>query len=158
MLPPGDHPNTGIDPRYPTLQADSLPSEPPGKPKNTGVGSLSLLQEIFLTQESIRGLLHCRRNSLPAALSAAKEHASQHRRHGFDPRVGKIPWKRKCQATPVSLLGKSHGKKKPGGLHWTRSQKSWTWPSDETTTSTSITNKARFVKDMKIQDTCKINV
>ena len=31
-----------------------------GKPKNTGVGSLSLLQQIFLTQESNRGLLHCR--------------------------------------------------------------------------------------------------
>ena len=31
-----------------------------GKPKNTGVGSLSLLQRIFLTQESNRGLLHCR--------------------------------------------------------------------------------------------------
>ena len=42
------------------MQADSLPSEPPGKPKNTGVGSLSLLQRIFLTQESNRGLLHCR--------------------------------------------------------------------------------------------------
>jgi len=27
------------------LQADSLPSEPPGKPKNTGLGGLSLLQE-----------------------------------------------------------------------------------------------------------------
>ena len=27
---------------------------------NTGVGSLSLLQGIFLTQESTRGLLHCR--------------------------------------------------------------------------------------------------
>ena len=26
------------------LQVDSLPSEPPGKPKNTGVGSLSILQ------------------------------------------------------------------------------------------------------------------
>ena len=39
---------------------DSLPSEPPGKPKNTGVGSLSLLQGIFLTQESNWGLLHCR--------------------------------------------------------------------------------------------------
>ena len=29
-----------------------LPSEPPGKPKNIGMGSLSLLQQIFLTQES----------------------------------------------------------------------------------------------------------
>ena len=28
---------------------------------NTGVGSLSLLQGIFLTQESSWGLLHCRR-------------------------------------------------------------------------------------------------
>ena len=41
---PGDLPNPGIKPRSPTLQADSLPAEPPGKPKNTGVGSVSLLQ------------------------------------------------------------------------------------------------------------------
>ena len=33
-----------IEPRSPTLQVDSLPSEPPGKPMNTEVGSLSLLQ------------------------------------------------------------------------------------------------------------------
>ena len=29
--PSGDLPNPGIEPRSPTLQADSLPSEPPGK-------------------------------------------------------------------------------------------------------------------------------
>ena len=58
---PGDLPNPGIEPRSPTLQADSLPSEPPRKPKNTGVGSLSLLQGNFLTQEMNQGLLHCRR-------------------------------------------------------------------------------------------------
>ena len=29
---PGDLPNTGIEPRSPTLQADALPSEPSGKP------------------------------------------------------------------------------------------------------------------------------
>ena len=57
---PGHLPNPGIDPRSPALQVDSLPSEPPGKPKNTGVGSLSLLQYIFLTQELNQGLLHCR--------------------------------------------------------------------------------------------------
>ena len=33
---------------------------PQGKPKNTGVGSLSLLQWIFLTQELNQGLLNCR--------------------------------------------------------------------------------------------------
>ena len=43
----GDLPNPGIEPRSPTLQADSLPAEPQGKPKNTEVGSLSLLQGIF---------------------------------------------------------------------------------------------------------------
>ena len=42
------------------LQVDSLPAEPPGKPKNIGMGSLSLLRQIFLTQELNLGLLHCR--------------------------------------------------------------------------------------------------
>ena len=31
---PGDLPNPGIEPRSPTLQVDSLPAEPQGKPKN----------------------------------------------------------------------------------------------------------------------------
>ena len=35
-------------------------TEPPGNPKNTGVGSLSLLQGIFPTPELNRGLTHCR--------------------------------------------------------------------------------------------------
>ena len=59
--PPGDLPNPGIKPRSRALQADSLPSEPPGKPKNTGVGILSLLQGILLPiQESNQSFLHCR--------------------------------------------------------------------------------------------------
>ena len=57
---PRDLPNPGIKPRSPTLQTDSLPAESQGKPKNTGVGNLSLLQQIFPTEESNRGLLHCR--------------------------------------------------------------------------------------------------
>ena len=56
----GDLPNPGIKPRSPTLQVDSLPAETQGKSKKTGVGSLSLLQQIFLTQESNQGLLHRR--------------------------------------------------------------------------------------------------
>ena len=56
----GDLPNPGIEARSPALQADSLLSEASGKPKNTGVCSLSLLQQIFLTQESNWSLLHCR--------------------------------------------------------------------------------------------------
>ena len=49
---PADLPNPGIEPGSPALQAGSLPAEPRGKPKNTGVDSLSLLQQIFPTQES----------------------------------------------------------------------------------------------------------
>ena len=32
----------------------------------------------------------------------------RHKRHGFDPWVGKIPWRRKWQSAPVFLSGKSH--------------------------------------------------
>ena len=45
---------------------DSLPAEPQGKPKNTGVGSLSLLQGIFPTQEIKPG---SQVDSLPTELS-----------------------------------------------------------------------------------------
>ena len=41
---PGALPSPGIEPRSLALQADSLPAELPGEPRNTGVGSLSLLQ------------------------------------------------------------------------------------------------------------------
>ena len=58
---PGDLPNPGTESRSPTLQTDSIPAEPPRKPKNTGVGSLSLLQWIIPTQELNRSLLQCRR-------------------------------------------------------------------------------------------------
>ena len=58
-------PNPGIKPRSPTLKVDSLPAEPQRKPKNAIVGSLSLLQQIFPTQELNQGLL----SSLPTELS-----------------------------------------------------------------------------------------
>ena len=45
---------------------------------------------------------------LPWWLSG-KESACPCKRHGFDPWVGKIPWRRKWQPTPVFLPGKSHG-------------------------------------------------
>ena len=40
--------------------------------------------------------------NLPASAGDAGDHR-------FDPWVRKIPWKRKCQPTPVFLPGKSHG-------------------------------------------------
>ena len=65
--PPRDLPNPGIKPRSPTLLADSLPSEPPRKPKNTGVQSLPYNQEIFIST-IVSGGLTCglRVKNLPA--------------------------------------------------------------------------------------------
>ena len=39
-----------------------------------------------------------------------------HRRHWFDPWVGKIPWRRKWQPTPVFLPGEITWTEEPGGL------------------------------------------
>ena len=58
---PWNLPNSGINAWSPALQVDSLPAEPEGKPKNTGVGGPSIHHWIFPTQESNWGLLHCRR-------------------------------------------------------------------------------------------------
>ena len=35
----------------------------------------------------------------------------RHRRHGFDPWVRKIPWRRVWEPTPVFLPGESHGQR-----------------------------------------------
>ena len=59
------------------------------------------------------------RRDFPGGASG-KEPACQCRRHKrcrFDPWVGKIPWRRAWQATPVFLPGKSPWAKGPGGLH-----------------------------------------
>ena len=57
------------EPRSPAFWADSLPAEPPGEPKNPGVGNLTLLQRIFPTQES-NGSPALQADSLPTELSA----------------------------------------------------------------------------------------
>ena len=63
-LPQGTFPTQGSNPSLLHCQVDSLLTETPEKPKNTGGGSLSRLQkglqEIFPVQELNWGLLHCR--------------------------------------------------------------------------------------------------
>ena len=73
--PPGDLPIPGIEPRSPALKVDSLPSEPPGKPKNTGVGSLSLLLGIFPNPGIKPGSPALMEDSFPAEL-LGKPHSS----------------------------------------------------------------------------------
>ena len=57
----------------------------------------------------------------------------RHRRQGFEPWVGKIPWRRKWQPTPVFLLGKSHGQRSLVGYSPLESQRvghDWTCTHD----------------------------
>ena len=58
--------------------------------------------------------------------TSGKESACQRRRrkrHGFDPWVGKIPWSRKWQCTPVFLPGEFHGQRSLAGyIPWGRKE------------------------------------
>ena len=50
--------------------------------------------------------------------ASSKEPACQcrrHKRHGFDPWIGKIPWRRAWQLTPVCLPGESYGQRRLAG-------------------------------------------
>ena len=51
-------------------------------------------------------------NTLRIDWLSGNESACPCRKHRFDPRVGKIPWKSEWKPTPISLPGKPHG-----GLH-----------------------------------------
>ena len=47
----------------------------------------------------------------------------RHRRGGFHPRIGKFPWRREWQPTPVFLPGKSHGQRSLAGYNpWGRKE------------------------------------
>ena len=52
----------------------------------------------------------------PMAQWVKESACRRHRRCGFDPWVGKIPWRRKWQPTSVFVLEKSHGPEEPGRL------------------------------------------
>ena len=47
--------------------------------------------------------------------TGSRQPACQCRRHGFDPWVGKIPWKRKWHPTLVFMAGKSPGQRSLAG-------------------------------------------
>ena len=67
----------------------------------------------------------------------------QCRRYRFYSWVGKIPYRRKWQCTPVFLPGKSHRfPEELGMLQFMGLQKSQTWLSDYTTVTTCLTNYA----------------
>ena len=59
----------------------------------------------------------------PPQWLSGKELPCQFRRCRFDPWVGKVPWRRKWQPTPVFLPGKSYGQRSPAGYSlWGRTE------------------------------------
>ena len=63
----------------------------------------------FKTLLHLKRFLKLKKKKKKMQRLSGKESACQGRRCGFKPWVGKIPWKRKWQFTPVFLPGKSHG-------------------------------------------------
>ena len=111
----GDIPNLGIKPRSPTLQADILLSEPPGKPWKhelfVNFGNYSLvgytvykyfLSSCGLSFRFIYSFL-CSARGFPGS-SAGKESACNAGEPQFHSWVRRKPWKRDRLSTPV-LLG-----------------------------------------------------
>ena len=61
---PGDLPDPGIEPRSPALQADALPSEPPGKPCiiSFNYHNDPIITMMPLGKQAKRGLVTCPRS------------------------------------------------------------------------------------------------
>ena len=110
---------SGVNPRaFPRISAVSWPPDPPLAATGASWGGKDLGSPVvpacwggegkdFLWVSLDRPL------GFPGG-TGGKEPTCQHRRHkrcGFDPWVGKIPWKRAWQPTPVFLPGESHGQR-----------------------------------------------
>ena len=85
-----------------------------GSPQIHSRGKYSLIMAFshYNVKQGARELHHPNKRA-PRGHSG-KESACQcgrHKRHRFDPWVGKIPWRRKRQPTPVFLCGKSRGQR-----------------------------------------------
>ena len=106
MLPfpfPGDFPYPGIESRYPTLQANTLPTEPPEKPCEWNF--LHFIFYFLMVVRKLKGPL----------MINGKEPVCQCKKCGFDPWAGKIPWRSKWHPTLVFFLGKSYGQRSLAG-------------------------------------------
>ena len=105
----GIFPTQGSNAGLPHCRQIFLPAEPQGKPKNTGVGSLSLFQWIFLTQELNQGLLHCRRILYQLSYQVWCACSDSPKPHGLQPTRLPCPWDFPGKNTGVGSLSPSRG-------------------------------------------------
>ena len=86
-----------------------------------------------------------------------KESACQCRRHkrrGFNPWVGKIPWRRKWQPAPVPLPGKSHGRRSLAGYSPWGCKESDTTEAEHAQVGTKVAERL-LVQSLFFQLCCK---
>ena len=104
----GDLPNPGLEPGSPALQADSLPSEPPGKPKRVRDLSIYEMERAMATHSSTLAW-KIPWTEEPGRLQSL---GSLRVRHDWAASLSLFPfkhWRRKWQPTPVFLPGESQG-------------------------------------------------
>ena len=86
-----------------------------GSPNTSHLKYLSLAFTKNKTKQNKTGFPCGASGKEPACQCRHKRHKRTHKRHGFNPWVGKIPWRRKWQPTPVFLPGESHGQRSLAG-------------------------------------------
>ena len=68
-------------------------------------------KELDMTEGTEHAQMHIHTHTYRVAIMKVKHReCRRHKRCRFDPWVGKIPWRRKWQPTPVLLPGESHGR------------------------------------------------
>ena len=104
---------------------------PIGIGEKTGLRVLSFISGWSQTPQSLQKE-NCQHTSRALGFpggTSGKEPSCQCRRYkrlGFNPWIGKIPWKRAWQPTPVFLPGESHGQRRLAGCG-PQGRKEWTW-------------------------------
>ena len=106
-------PQPGIEPTAPALQARFLPTGPPAKSLCPHILSYLHMQLAYYHRFAHFSTFMLSSISQVAQWSTCK--CGRCRRHGINTWVGKIPWRRKWQPTPVFVSGKSHGERSLAG-------------------------------------------
>ena len=117
--PPPGNPNPGVEPRSPALQADSLPSDPPGKPSERGSQDAGSPPRLRL--EPRAGTL-CARHGVPHVPHARHLPGAQAVKNPPAMRESQVPslgqeesLEEAWQPTPVFLPGESQGQRSLAG-------------------------------------------
>ena len=92
---PGDLPNPGMEPRFPAVQADSLPSAPPGKTL------ICILADSYM-EYGVKILLQSTQQKSSLLLATTRE--SLHKRNAVQPKINKMEKERNVTWIPASTV------------------------------------------------------